>query len=212
MLAEKVFQHISWDDSILLKSLGQVFALALGVGLVFAFALFMEILGPRPDIAAAVHSPRFLFKFAVTLTLAASAVALLMRLARPGAASWTLSVALWTGPLLLALGVLYELTAVPASFWAARLIGTNSKVCLASIPVIAAPVLVAALIALRRGAPTRPAIAGAVAGLAAGGLGATLYAAHCIDDSPLFVMAWYLPAIALVAGVGALAGVRVLRW
>jgi hypothetical protein len=78
--------------------------------------------------------------------------------------------------------------------------------------LIAAPVLIAALAALRRGAPTRPTLAGAVAGLAAGGLGATLYAAHCTDDSPLFVMAWYVPAIAIVTIAGALAGARLLRW
>ena len=37
------------------------------------------------------------------------------------------------------------------------------------------------------GVPTRPALAGAVAGLLAGGLAASFYAAHCTDDSPLFV-------------------------
>jgi hypothetical protein len=101
---------------------------------------------------------------------------------------------------------------VPEAKWAGRLVGKNARVCVASIPLIAAPVLAAALLGLRRGAPTRPALAGAVAGLAAGGLGAALYAAHCTDDSPLFVMAWYVPAIAVVTAAGALLGLRILRW
>jgi hypothetical protein len=66
--------------------------------------------------------------------------------------------------------------------------------------------------ALRHGAPTRPAFAGAVAGLAAGGLAATLYAAHCTDDSPLFVATWYTIAIAVLAGLGALGGRLFARW
>ena len=72
--------------------------------------------------------------------------------------------------------------------------------------------LAAALIGLRHGAPTRPALAGAIAGLLSAGLAATLYAAHCTDDSPLFVATWYTIATALVTATGALAGSRVLRF
>ncbi|NJL07877.1 MAG: DUF1109 domain-containing protein, partial [Methylacidiphilales bacterium] len=54
--------------------------------------------------------------------------------------------------------------------------------------------------------------AGAVAGLAAGALAATLYAAHCPDDSPLFVASWYGLSIAFVTVAGAALGVRLLRW
>ena len=73
------------------------------------------------------------------------------------------------------------------------------------------PLLAAALIGLRHGAPTRPAVAGAVAGLSAAGLAATLYASHCTDDSPLFVATWYTIGTALVAAIGAFAGSKVLR-
>jgi hypothetical protein len=74
------------------------------------------------------------------------------------------------------------------------------------------PLLVGVLAALRYGAPTRPRLAGAAAGLLAGGLAATLYAAHCPDDSPLFVVTWYSLAIAMVVIAGSLIGPRVLRW
>jgi hypothetical protein len=55
-------------------------------------------------------------------------------------------------------------------------------------------------------------LAGAVAGLAAGGIAATLYAAHCTDDSPLFVATWYTLAIAILTGTGAFAGRVFARW
>ena len=68
------------------------------------------------------------------------------------------------------------------------------------------------LIALRQGAPTRPTLTGVVAGLFAGGVAAAIYAAHCPDDSPLFVALWYSLGIAIVALVGGLAGRLALRW
>jgi hypothetical protein len=68
------------------------------------------------------------------------------------------------------------------------------------------------LAALRHGAPTRPRLAGAVAGLLAGGIAATFYAAHCTDDSPLFVATWYSIAIAGLVALGAICGRRVARW
>jgi hypothetical protein len=51
-----------------------------------------------------------------------------------------------------------------------------------------------------------------VAGLLSAGLGATLYASHCTDDSPLFVATWYPLAIAMVTAVGAIAGRKMLRY
>jgi hypothetical protein len=93
-----------------------------------------------------------------------------------------------------------------------RLVGNNSRLCMTAIPVMSLPLLAAALIGLRHGAPTRPAVTGAIAGLLSAGLAATLYASHCTDDSPLFVATWYTMAAALVAAIGALAGSKVLRF
>jgi hypothetical protein len=85
-------------------------------------------------------------------------------------------------------------------------------VCLASIPLLSMAPLAAMLVALRAGAPRSAGLAGAVTGLIAGGIGATLYATNCTDDSPLFVALWYPIAIALVALAGAVIGGRLLRW
>ncbi|MGB6637955.1 MAG: NrsF family protein, partial [Bradyrhizobium sp.] len=69
-----------------------------------------------------------------------------------------------------------------------------------------------ALVGLRHGAPARPAVAGAMAGLISAGLAAALYASHCTDDSPLFVATWYPIATAMVVAAGALIGAKVLRF
>jgi hypothetical protein len=67
-------------------------------------------------------------------------------------------------------------------------------------------------VALRGAAPANPTAAGALAGLAAGGIGGAVYGLHCFDDSPLFVAIWYPVGIALMTTAGALIGRRVLRW
>ena len=68
--------------------------------------------------------------------------------------------------------------------------GMHAQNCLTLIPLlsIGPPIC---LLALRNGASTRPGLAGAIAGLAASGIGATFYATNCTDDSPLFVVTWY---------------------
>lgn len=84
--------------------------------------------------------------------------------------------------------------------------------CLFSVGVLSLIPFGAFLMGLRAGAPSRPDIAGALAGVAAGALAASLYALHCNDDSPLFVGVWYSLAVALVGGSGWFAGRRCLRW
>ncbi len=121
-------------------------------------------------------------------------------------AAWLLGI-----PVLLLAGGIAADAVVMTSPWTKRLIGTNSLICLSAIPALSLPLLIAALIGLRHGAATRPMLTGAVAGLLAGGIAATFYASHCIDNSPLFVAIWYSIALAVVALVGAVAGRWVLR-
>jgi hypothetical protein len=168
--------------------------------------------GPRADIAAVVETWRFDFKFVVTLTLAATAAALALRLSRPGANVSAAKAAMLAAPALLAAAVVYELAVVPADGWLRLAVGTNAVHCLLLIPLFSAPVLVALLFALRRGAPGKPEMAGLAAGLLAAGLGAAVYALQCTDDSPLFLAVWYTIAISFVALAGGLAGRSVLRW
>jgi hypothetical protein len=193
-------------------SLSSVWWGAAGIAIVLAAAVFFAVLGLRPDIAAAVGTPRFLFKFVVTITLAASAFGLVRALSRPGE-TWRRAMPyLAAAPALLIMAVVAELLLLPPDTWSARLVGTNSMVCLTFIPLIGIGPLAIFLLALRYGATTRPAIAGAVAGLLAGGIAATFYAAQCTDDSPLFVATWYTIAIAGLASVGAAGACWLARW
>lgn len=185
---------------------------ALGVAIVIAMAVFFATLGPRPDFAAAAETPRFLFKFVATISLASSAFFLARAFSRPGE-EWRKAIPhLAVAPALITVSVIVELVLQPSDTWSAKMIGTNSIVCLTYIPLIGLGPLAIFMTVLRHGAPTRPGLAGAVAGLLAGGIAATLYAAQCTDDSPLFVATWYTIAIAGLCVVGAATATRFAYW
>jgi hypothetical protein len=212
MKTDDLIRALAADHAARAPSLERALARAVALGLAISAALFAAILGPRPDLAVVIGEPRFAFKLLLTLLLAASSFMLASRLARPARDTKRWWLVLAAVPVLLAAAVLTELSVLPAGSWSARLIGSNAALCLASVPLLAVPVLLAALAVLRRSAPLRPGVTGAVAGLCAGGLGAALYATHCIDDSPLFVATWYGVAIAGTAIAGASAGRTLLRW
>lgn len=185
-------------------------AIAVFGGTILAAVVFAWDLGVRPDVATAMKRADFLFKFVVTLAVAVPAVASLVLAMRPGGRTRKSLLAI--GPIVLALGVGVELLSTPAGSWGARAIGSNAVLCLLSIPVLALAPFFCLLYAARSGAPARPGVAGALCGLAAASIGAFLYAAHCPDDSPLFVAVWYTTAIVLATLAGTLIGARWLRW
>jgi hypothetical protein len=166
----------------------------------------------RPDMGEAMQTARVLFKLGVTLVLAIAACALVFRIGRPGMpiAARQLSLVL---PLVLVIGaVAAEMMMTPADSWGTRMMGKYSRFCVFFIPVLSIAPLVGFMLVLRSGAPESAGMAGAVAGLAASGIAAAIYAWHCPDDSPLFVATWYTLAIALVTAVGFFIGRRALRW
>jgi hypothetical protein len=199
-------------DNTRARPVGFVLALALLAAAPVSLLMFFAELGVRPDVMTAMHNPFFDLKFAVTLALATSAILVSLHLSRPEASmrGWGWLFLIPAG--LLVAGISGEMMMPQRLPMMTRLVGQNSRVCMTAIPAMSLPLLVAALIGLRHGAPTRPALAGAVAGLMSAGLAATFYASHCTDDSPLFVATWYPIATALVTAVGALAGSKVLRF
>jgi hypothetical protein len=188
--------------------------LAAGVagGIVVAAVLFFAGIGFRPDIADAIRSSRFLFKFVVTGALAVTATVVVLGLGRPDGSLVRRGLALAVAPALLAGAAVVELLALPENQWVPHLIGHNARFCLTLIPLLSIGPLACVLAALRQGAPSNPGVAGAVAGLVASGIAATFYAANCNDDSPLFVMTWYPIAILIVTAAGYFIGRRLLRW
>jgi hypothetical protein len=199
------------EDAPVRWSLNRLLTLALATGIVVAVAILLSTIGMRTDMPHAIETARVLFKILVTLVLAIVACALMFRIRRPGA---SLKISAW---LLLPLGMLVvavtsELSVVPVDAWSGSMIGHHAAFCVFFIPVLSLVPLVGLMLALRNGAPGNPRLAGAVAGLAAGGIAAAIYAWHCPDDSPLFVAVWYVLAITIITGVGTLIGGRILRW
>ena len=212
METDQLIRTLAADNTHRERPVGFVLALALLAAAPVSAAIFFAELGVRPDVMAAMRNPFFDLKFAVTLALASSAIAVSLHLSRPEASLRGFGWLLLIPAGLLVAGISGEMMMPQRMPAMMRLMGRNSMVCLMAIPAMSLPLLAAALVGLRHGAPARPAVAGAIAGLLSAGLAATLYAAHCTDDSPLFVATWYTLATALVTAIGALAGSRMLRF
>ncbi len=212
MDTDQLIRSLAVDNDQRERPVGSVLATALLITAPVSIVMFFTALGFRKDIATALHNPFFDLKFLVTITVAISAIAISIHLSRPEASlkGWMWLLLIPVG--LLSFGIGGEMMMPQQLPWITRLIGSNSKVCMTAIPLLSLPLLIAALVALRHGAPTRPALAGAYAGLLSAGFAATLYASQCTDDSPLFVATWYPLAIGLVTAVGAVAGSRWLRF
>jgi hypothetical protein len=212
MQTDQLIRTLAADNEHRARPVGFVLTLALLAAAPVSAGMFFAGLGVRPDVMTAMHNPFFDLKFAVTLALAISAIAVGLHVSRPEA-----SLRGWAWLLLIPVGILVagiasEMMLPQRLPMMTRLVGNNSLVCTTAIPLMSLPLLMAALIGLRHGAPTRPAVTGAIAGLLSAGLAATLYASHCTDDSPLFVATWYTIAAALVSAIGAVAGWKVLRF
>ena len=187
-------------------------AMAIIAGLAISSALFSLMLEVRPDILSALSTWRFDLKLSVNLVLVIAAAWVALRLSSPTTTPLSAMRALLVPALLLLAAVVYELVTVPSPEWLARAMGINASMCFMSIISLSLVPLMGVIYALLQGAPSSPAVAGAVGGLLAGAVGATVFAMHCTNDSPLFVAIWYALAIGLVATVGLLAGQYVLRW
>jgi hypothetical protein len=185
---------------------------SLAGGIAIAAVLVLLVLGPRPDLADAMRLPMFWLKVALPASVAAASWVLLHRLGHPGVRLGRSPLAA-VAPLALIVvaGALVLWNAAPAER-AALVLGQTWRSCLLSVPLLALPALALALWALRGLAPTRLVLAGAAAGLFAGAAGALAYAIHCPELDAPFLAAWYVAGMLIPAGLGALAGRRLLHW
>lgn len=184
----------------------------LTLGLLVSALALIATLGLRDGLAAAIVEPLVALKLVLPLLLSAVALIVGLRLARPGSTVANWQWALWLAPAGAALVLTYGYLATPQAARMPAFLGESIGPCLASIPTLSLPILLAMMLVLRNGAVLHPIRAGAVAGLAAGGLGTAIYALHCIEDSPLFYSVWYSVGIAVVAALGAALGPKLLRW
>lgn len=185
-------------------------AAAAAGGLALALGVVLATLGARPDLAATLATGSGLLKFAGGAMVAMLAMRLCCRLSRPGLRpiACRMTVALILCVIALATAVVLLADRAPPILSVLR----SAPVCTWAVVALSLVPLAASLAALRAGAPERPALAGAAAGLVSGALGALAYAVWCPADDPLFVAVAYGAALAVSAGVGAVAGSLALRW
>ncbi len=174
-------------------------------------ALFLAVAGVRDDLVAALAEPQVLAKTLLPAVLCLIALPMAMRTSRPGAPGSSRL------PLLV-------LSAAVALFWLASfaahapetrftdVTGLAVAECLGFIVLLSAVPAALAIAALRRGAPTRPRLTGAIASLGAAAGAASGYSLYCVQDNPLFFLTWYGVAILIVTAAGAAIGGRLLRW
>jgi hypothetical protein len=169
-------------------------------------------IGFRPDLDIAMRGGLFWMKVSYTGSLALIALAATLTLARPESVAprW-----LWFATLpfaALAVVSIAEAASMEHDAWMKLWMGSSWRQCPALIVMLALPVGAGLTRALRQFAPTRLRLTGGVAGMAAGALAATFYCLHCPEVGAAFVLTWYTLGIVAVAGIGAIAGPRLLRW
>ena len=169
-------------------------------------------LGLRPDLAHALYGSTIWMKWAYTLAIALIALIGVARLSRPDAQDF---VGLWlvlVPVALLAMLAGAQLATTPMGEWQTLCMGDSWRQCSMRVALLSAPIFIGLLWAFRHFAPTRLRLTGAMAGLAAGGIAATLYGFACPETSALFVLTWYSLGMLAATTVGALIGPRALRW
>jgi hypothetical protein len=151
-------------------------------------------------------------KVAFAIAIISIASIYLLRLARPGGESRTVS--LWVmAPFAAAIVLaIISLAVAPHSHWNKMILDDEWLECLLSIPIIAIVPFAVLVWAVRKAAPTDLVRTGAFTGLVAGGVSALAYALHCTGDTAPFVAVWYGGTIVLCTVAGAVLGPRLLRW
>jgi hypothetical protein len=186
--------------------------IALAVGAVATFCLMLVTLGLPADALGGGYFGLKVLALAFTLGLVSAGASLLVRSARPGEPG---------RKLLILIGLLFfailsagfvALVLVHPAAWGGMVFGPQWAACLICIPLFAVAPFASLVWALRRGAPTNLMRTGAIAGLVAGALGATVFAFHHSSGSIPFIALWYGGPILLCALVGAILGPRLLRW
>jgi hypothetical protein len=189
------------------RLLSQRFHIALVIGSAATFGetcLFIDARQAFDDDLGSFFAQLFFASFVVATTKV-----FLLRAAHPGAEIWGFP-ALASFPI----GAIVAFAAVGLALTSRFSISVDSSslVCLVYIPLLAIAPFASVAWALRAGAPTQLARAGAAAGLLSGTLGASACALPCANNLYVAVALCHGLALEICTGVGAGLGLRVLRW
>lgn len=185
-------------------------AIVGGLTLLAAFAVAV-VLGVRNDLMTGRADEMFFLRSGVLLLLGLATAITVVNMARPGVGNlnrgwiWAaVSAALF--PLTAAIMSAINMPPVEA------LRPIEGLKCLA-VSGIAALVIGSGLtLWLRRGAPTSPARAGWLVGIAAGALGAAAYNIYCPFNDIYYVGLWFTIPVLVSAVAGRLIVPRLIRW
>lgn len=187
------------------------FAVVVGIGA--AIATISLTIGFRTDLAQAIASGSIVAKYAFMLTMLALSGHLFGRLSRPAHRLWDEAVIFVLPLAFIAVAALVQLTLYgrPTS---ATVLGEKANwiLCVALVPLLAIVPFAALVYILRRSAPTDLAGAGIATGLFSTSIAATVYAAHCPCDTPVFVAIWYPLAFTVGGLIGWMLVPRLVRW
>jgi len=183
----------------------------LGGWLVALVTLVLVLGAPLASLSQTGMLP-FGVKSGFAIAFLAASVSAAIAAGRPGK-KLSLRLALIAVPFLALLALMtLELSSTPRGNWGGLFFGTTYMSCIAAITLASLPVLVSTLWAYREMAPTRPALAGLLAGLSSGAAAAVAYALYCPETTASFLLAAYTPAALAPAVAGWLLGPRLLRW
>jgi hypothetical protein len=185
---------------------------ALVIAGVAAFGVMLASFGIRSDLAAGNHLGPLAFKVVFALSLVGAGAAFLLRSMVPGRDEGKRYRLIFFPFVAGSAAVIAILVREPALASGGMVAGAAMALCLFCIPFLAIIPFALLIWALRQGAPTNLRRCGAVVGLVAGAVGATVYSFSCPSDSWVFVFVGYSAALALCSIVGAELGPRLLRW
>ena len=185
---------------------------ALALATAAAGGLFLLLAGARPDLAEALGRLPVIVKQLFPPLLAVGAFGAALRLARPGARVGGWALALLAVPVLLAAAVIASSRRMPPAGWGAAMIGHSRNDCLVAIPLMSMPGLARRAVgAAPRGEHAARAHRGDGGPDERRGGGVALRLLLQRRQSA-FLGVWYVLAILIVAGAGAVLGRLVLRW
>lgn len=174
--------------------------LVAGLGMV-ELALFLGLGMMRPDMIHMGHSPYLMWRVGSIAILAAIACTVAIRSYSPTARprrgvllACALAVVAVIGGMFVEPAGVSDLTLVQ------RLDPAHGIICSASIFVLSLPVVVMLGTLMRRAAPTQPRLSAIASGIAAGSIGALVFAFCCPFNDPLYVVVWYSIGCTAVAG------------
>jgi hypothetical protein len=175
----------------LVAALGAVeLALVLGLGMM------------RPDMSHMGHSPYLIWRVGSLAMLAGIACTVAIRSFSPTARprrGVTLAAALAVVAIIG--GMFVAPVGVSEQTFLHRLDPAHGIICAGSIFVLSLPVVAMLGTLMRQAAPTQPRLSAIASGIAAGTVGALVFALCCPFNDPLYVVVWYSIGCGAVAGV-----------